>query len=66
MLIILAVFSTMARAEINPPGLLALTLAITYLVGSLQWFLLGGGIGALLERFWSGLKTGEDEDEEWL
>jgi hypothetical protein len=66
MLIILAVFSAMARAEINPPGLLALTLAIAYLVGSLQWFLIGGGIGALLEKFWSGLKTGEDEDEEWL
>jgi hypothetical protein len=66
MLIILLVFSVMARAEVNPPGLLVLTLAITYLVGSLQWFLIGGGIGALLEKFWSGLKTGEDEDEEWL
>jgi hypothetical protein len=66
MLLILLVFSAMARAEINPPGLLVLTLAITYLVGSLQWFLIGGGIGALLEKFWSGLKTGEDEDEEWL
>jgi hypothetical protein len=66
MLIILLVFSVMARAEVNPPGLLVLTLALTYLVGSLQWFLIGGGIGALLEKFWSGLKTGEDEDEEWL
>jgi hypothetical protein len=66
MLIILLVFSVMARAEVNPPGLLVLTLAITYLVGSLQWFMIGGGIGALLEKFWSGLKTGEDEDEEWL
>ena len=66
MLIILLVFSAMARAAVNPPGLVVLTLGITYAVGSLQWFLIGGGIGALLEKFWSGLKTREDEDEEWL
>jgi hypothetical protein len=66
MVIILLVFSAMARAEVNPPGLLALTLGISYVVGSLQWFLIGGGIGALLEKFWSGLRTGDDEDEEWL
>jgi len=66
MVIILLVFSAMARAEVNPPGLLALTLGISYVVGSLQWFLIGGGIGALLEKFWSGLKTRDDEDEEWL
>jgi hypothetical protein len=66
MVIILLVFSAMARAEVNPPGLLVLTLGISYVVGSLQWFLIGGGIGALLEKFWSGLKTRDDEDEEWL
>jgi len=66
MLIILLVFSAMARAAVNPPGLVVLTLGITYAVGSLQWFLIGGGIGALLEKFWLGLKTREDEDEEWL
>jgi hypothetical protein len=66
MVIILLVFSAMARAEVNPPGLLVLTLGISYVVGSLQWFLIGGGIGALLEKFWSGLKTPDDEDEEWL
>jgi hypothetical protein len=63
---ILLVFSAMARAEINPPGLLVLTLAITYLAGTVQWFLIGGGVGALLEKFWSGLRSREDEDEEWL
>jgi hypothetical protein len=66
MVIILLVFSAMARAEVNPPGLLVLTLGISYVIGSLQWFLIGGGIGALLEKFWSGLKTRDDEDEEWL
>jgi hypothetical protein len=66
MVIILLVFSAMARAQVNPPGLLVLTLGISYVIGSLQWFLIGGGIGALLEKFWSGLKTRDDEDEEWL
>jgi hypothetical protein len=65
-LVILVMFSAMARADINPPGILILTLAVTYLVGTIQWFLLGGGIGALLEKFWTGLKTGDEEDEEWL
>jgi len=66
MVIIVLVFSVMARAELNPPGVLFLALVITYAIGSLQWFLIGGGIGALLEKFWSGLKTRDDEDEEWL
>jgi hypothetical protein len=66
MVIIVFVFSAMARADVNPPGLLVLTLAITYMIGSFQWFLIGGGVGALLEKFWSGLKTPDDEDEEWL
>jgi hypothetical protein len=66
MVIIVFVFSAMARADVNPPGLLVLTLGITYMIGSFQWFLIGGGVGALLEKFWSGLKTPDDEDEEWL
>ena len=66
MLVILAVFSAMVRAEINPPGVLLLALGITYIVGTLQWFLIGGAIGALLERLWAGLKTGDEQDEEWL
>ena len=66
MLAILALFSAMARAELNPPGILLLALAVTYIVGTIQWFLIGGGIGALLERFWSGLKTPDEPDEEWF
>jgi hypothetical protein len=66
MVAILAVFSVMARAEVNPPGILILALGLTYVIGTLQWFLLGGGIGGLLEKFWAGLKTGEPEDEEWM
>jgi hypothetical protein len=66
LLVILGLFSLMAQADINPPGILFLTLAITGFFGTVQWFIVGGGIGALLERFWTGLKTGDDEDEEWL
>ncbi|HYR86901.1 MAG TPA: hypothetical protein VE422_22635 [Terriglobia bacterium] len=65
-LVIAAVFSIMNRAGINPPGLVIVTFAITYVFGTLQWFWVGGGIGALLEKFWAGLKTGDEEDEEWF
>jgi hypothetical protein len=66
MLAIILSFSILDRAGINPPGLLGWTMAITYIVGTLQWFLLGGGIGALLEKFFEGLKTPEPEDEGWF
>ena len=65
-LVLLAMFFILDRAGINPPGLLSSTFAIAYLAGTLQWFWIGGGIGALLERFWAGLKTGDEEDEEWF
>ncbi|PYS27159.1 MAG: hypothetical protein DMG11_17310, partial [Acidobacteria bacterium] len=65
-LVIQIVFSVLNRAGINPPGLVIVTFVITYLFGTLQWFWIGGGIGALLEKFWAGLKTGDEEDEEWF
>jgi hypothetical protein len=65
MVVIIVVFSALDRAGINPPGLVGLAVAIAYVVGTLQWFLVGGGIGALLERFFEGLKTPDPEDEEW-
>jgi hypothetical protein len=50
------------------PGLLPLTLIIVYAAGTVEWYFVGGGIGALLQRFWAGLKTPDDEDEDpgWL
>jgi hypothetical protein len=65
-LVIQIVFSILNRAGINPPGLVIVTFAITYIVGTFQWFWIGGGVGALLEKFWEGLKTGDEEDEEWF
>ena len=65
MLVIIGLFTAFDRAGMNPPGLVGMTLGITYVVGTVQWFLIGGGIGALLERFFEGLKTPEPEDDEW-
>ena len=45
------------------PGLLVLTVVITYVAGTVEWYLVGGGVGALLSRFWTGLKT--DDEEDW-
>jgi hypothetical protein len=66
MLVVIGLFTAFDRAGMNPPGLVGMTLGITYIVGTAQWFLIGGGIGALLERFFEGLKTPEPEDDEWL
>ena len=44
------------------PGLLLITIVVTYIAGTVEWYFVGGGVGALLSRFWSGLKT---EDEDW-
>jgi hypothetical protein len=64
-LLIVGLFAVLDRLGINPPGILALTIAITSIAGTAQWYFLGGGIGSLLERFWGGLKTGEDDEDEW-
>jgi hypothetical protein len=66
MLVIVALFSSLDRAGMNPPGLVAITIGITYLVGTIQWFFVGGGVGALMERFFEGLKTPDPEDEGWM
>jgi hypothetical protein len=66
MLVIVLLFSAFDRAGVNPPGLVAITIATTYLIGTIQWFLIGGGLGALLERFFEGLKTPDPEDEGWF
>ena len=65
MLVIVLVFSLLDRAGLNPPCLVAMTLVITYVIGTLQWFFVGGALGALLEKFFEGLKTPEPEEEGW-
>lgn len=61
---VLAAFSLMHRAGMSS-FLLPIALGISYVMGTVQWYFVGGGIGAVLERFWEGLKTGE-EGEEWF
>jgi hypothetical protein len=65
MVVILILFASLDRAGINPPGLVAITIVLTLLIGTVQWFFVGGGIGALLERFFHGLRTPDPEDQEW-
>ena len=65
MLVILALFALLDRAGMNPPGLTTIAIAITFVIGTLQWFFVGGGVGALLERFFEGLRTPDPEDQDW-
>jgi len=64
MLGILAVYTLMSQAALSG-GELGVALAGTYILGTLQWYYVGGGIGAALGKLWGGLKTGE-EGEEWF
>jgi hypothetical protein len=66
MLAIIGLSSILDRAGINPPGFLVWVVVISYVVGTLQWFFVGGGLGALMERFFEGLKTPEPEEDEWF
>ncbi len=63
-----ALFSVEASARITNPAsaTVAIAVATTLLVGTIQWYLLGGVVGLLLERFWSGLKTAQDRQGDWF
>jgi hypothetical protein len=61
---VLAAFSLMGRAGVSN-SLLPVAMAIIYIVGTLQWYFVIGGLGVLFQRLWDGLKTGE-EGEEWF
>jgi hypothetical protein len=65
MLAILGLFAGLDRAGINPPGLVGITIVFSMIVGTIQWFFVGGGVGAILERFFEGLRTPDPEDEFW-
>jgi len=46
--------------------IIPLTLAITLVLGTFQWYWIGGAIGAAFERLWTGLKGPEEEKRDWL
>jgi hypothetical protein len=60
---ILGLFTLLDRLGIPLPGLVPVTIVITYVVGTVQWYFAGGAAGALLQRFWTGLKTDEDDED---
>ena len=60
----LAVFSLMGPA-VGSDRLLLVAMSLTYIVGTFQWYYVGGAVGAILQKVWDGLKTG-DEGEEWF
>jgi hypothetical protein len=64
MAILVGLFSLLYWLGLAPPGLLLLTIVITYAAGTLEWYFVGGGAGALLSRFWDGLRT-DDEEDDW-
>lgn len=67
MAVLAGFFLLLDRIGLSLPGLLPLTIVITLVVGTVEWYFLGGGVGALLQRFWTGLKTrDDDEDDGWL
>ena len=61
MVCILGLFWALDRMGLALPGLVPATIVITLVAGTIQWYFIGGAIGALLERFWSGLKTTDEE-----
>jgi hypothetical protein len=66
MLALLGILAILDKLGANPPYLVGIAIAVTLVVGTIQWYLVGGAIGLLLERFWSGLKSGDEPDEDWF
>jgi hypothetical protein len=42
------------------------TFGVILVLGTLQWYWIGGALGALGERVWSGLKTQDGDGPDWL
>jgi hypothetical protein len=62
MLLLLGLFGLLEGVPIRPGITVWLTIGTVLVVGTVQWYWIGGGIGAVVERLWSGLK-GPDEDD---
>ncbi len=61
MVVVLGVFGALDWLGISLGFTVPLTAGIVLLAGTLQWYWVGGAIGAGFERLWSGLKGPEDE-----
>lgn len=65
MLFTLGLFSLADWFSVSLIWPLHVTLAIVYGVGTFQWYWVGGGVAASIEKIWEGLKT-DDEELDWL
>jgi hypothetical protein len=61
MILLVGMFLLLDWIGLALPGLLPLTILITFVAGTVEWYFVGGGLGALLSRFWNALRT-DDED----
>ena len=66
MLALLGIAAVLDRLNWNPGGMVGLAIVVTAVVGTVQWYLVGGVIGVLIERFWTGLKKAQDESDDWF
>ena len=64
---ILGLFGLLSRFGIGSVPIIPMTVTVVLVIGSLQWYWIGGAIGAGFEKLWSGLKTGDDDElPPWL
>lgn len=61
MVMLLGVFGALDWLGISFGITVPITTGIVFLAGTLQWYWIGGAVGAALERLWSGLKGPDDE-----
>ena len=66
MLAVLGVAAMLDKLNWNPGGMVAIAAVLTFVIGTVQWYFVGGVIGVLVEKFWTGFKTSQAEDEDWL
>ena len=70
MLVLLGVFGMMDRLGIALGGSVPMTAGVIFVIGTVQWYWVGGAIGAAWERLWMGLKGADESDEDpgrnWL
>ena len=63
MLALLALAAILDRLNWNPGNMVVVAIALTLLIGTVQWFLVGGVAGIVVQRFWSGLKEGQTDED---
>ena len=53
-------------AGLGTDAILPVTIGIVLLLGTFQWYWVGGIFGVVLERLWFGLKTQDEDGPDWL